>query len=183
MDDVRLYSRDSGRVMAGPRRDRQTGPAAGTGVRALADHARARGRGREGVVTVVLADDSDVYRRGMRRAIEADARLALVAEVADGAAALAAIRELQPDVALLDLQMPALDGVEVCCRIQADPPPHRPRFVLVSAFLTEDVAERARACGMDHQLDKTTPRREICDLLAGDEPGGPGVPDPGPQIA
>jgi hypothetical protein len=41
------------------------------------------------VVTVVLADDSDVYRRGMRRAIEADVRLALVAEVADGAAAQA----------------------------------------------------------------------------------------------
>lgn len=122
---------------------------------------------RTGAVTVVLADDSDVYRRGMRRAIEADARLSLVAEVADGAAALAAIRELQPDVALLDLQMPALDGVEVCRRVQADPPPRLPRFVLVSAFLSEEVTQRAQACGMDHQLDKTTPRREICDVLAG----------------
>lgn len=122
---------------------------------------------RTGVVSVVLADDSDIYRRGMRRAIEGDDRLALVAEVADGAAALAAIRELQPDVALLDLQMPALDGIEVCRRVQADPPPRRPRFVLLSAFLSDEVAERARACGMDHQLDKTTPRREICDLLAG----------------
>ncbi|HWI07503.1 MAG TPA: response regulator transcription factor [Solirubrobacteraceae bacterium] len=124
------------------------------------------GRQRTGTITVVLADDSDVYRRGMRRAIEADARLSLVAEVADGAAALAAIRELQPDVALLDLQMPALDGVEVCCRVHADPPPRMPRVVLVSAFLTEDVAQRARACGVDHQLDKTTPRGEICDVLA-----------------
>lgn len=152
MDDVRLISRDSG----------------------LAP--------REGVVTVVLADDSDVYRRGMRRAIEADARLALVAEVSDGAAALAAIRELQPDVALLDLQMPALDGVEVCCRIRADPPPRRPRFVLVTAFLSDDVAARARACGMDHQLDKTTPRREICDLLAGAVPSRPGAPGRGAQL-
>jgi two-component system nitrate/nitrite response regulator NarL len=135
-----------------------------------------------GVTTVVLADDSDVYRRGMRRAIDNDARLALVAEVADGAAALAAIRELQPDVALLDLQMPALDGVEVCCRILADPPPRRPRFVLLSAFLSDEVVERARACGMDHQLDKTTPRREICDLLAGGS-GGPDELDLGPQIA
>jgi CheY-like chemotaxis protein len=129
----------------------------------------------ERLITVVLADDSDVYRRGMRRAIESDARLALVAEVTDGAAALAAIRELQPDVALLDLQMPALDGVEVCCRVQADPPPHRPRFVLVTSFLTDDVTARARACGMDHQRDKTTSRREICDLLAGasaEPPGG-----------
>jgi len=116
-------------------------------------------------VTVVLADDSDVYRRGMRRAIEADERLALVAEVADGAAALEAIREHQPDVALLDFQMPALDGVEVCCRVHADPPVHRTRFVLVSAFLGEDVMVRARACGMDRQLDKTTPRRRICDVL------------------
>jgi len=117
-------------------------------------------------VTVVLADDSDIYRRGMRRAIEADERLTLVAEVADGAAALDAIRAHQPDVALLDFQMPALDGVEVCCRLHADPPTHRTRFVLVSAFFGDDVLVRARACGMDHQLEKTTPRRQICDVLA-----------------
>lgn len=125
-----------------------------------------------GAVTVVLADDSAVYRRVLRRAIEADARLVLVAEVADGAAALAAINELRPDVALLDLQMPALDGVEVCARVEADPPSWRPRFVLVSSCMSEAVAERARACGMDHQLDKTTPRAEICNLLAGVAPNG-----------
>ncbi|MEA2155034.1 MAG: two-component system, NarL family, nitrate/nitrite response regulator NarL [Solirubrobacteraceae bacterium] len=127
-------------------------------------------------ITVVLADDSDVYRRGMKRAIEADERLSLVAEVTDGAAALAAIRQYQPDVALLDFQMPALDGVEVCCRVHADPPGHRTRFVLVSAFLSDEVIARASACGMDHQLEKTTPRRQICDLLASapdDEPGAP----------
>ncbi len=178
MDDLRLISRDSARVLDGPRRDSRSFRTAAAGGMAAARPATSTG-----VVTVVLADDSDVYRRGMRRAIEADARLALVAEVADGAAALAAIRELQPDVALLDLQMPALDGVEVCCRIQADPPPRRPRLVLVSAFISDDVAERARACGMDHQLDKTTPRREICNLLAGTAPDGADVDEPGPQIA
>ena len=128
-------------------------------------------------VTVVLADDSDVYRRGMKRAIEADDRLALVAEVADGAAALAAIRLHQPDVALLDFQMPALDGVEVCCRVHADPPGHPTRFVLVSAFLSDDVIARASACGMDHHLDKTTPRRQICDVLAS-APDVPAAPAP-----
>jgi two-component system nitrate/nitrite response regulator NarL len=136
---------------------------------AAADSTKARTR----TVTVVLADDSDVYRRGMKRAIEADERLLLVAEVTDGAAALEAIREHQPDVALLDFQMPALDGIEVCCRVHADPPAHKTRFVLVSAFLSEDVIARASACGMDHNLEKTTPRRQICDLLASaqdDEP-------------
>lgn len=178
MDDPSLSARDSARVLTGPRRE------ANAGRLAAAVNPASTKPGRDmGVVTVVLADDSDVYRRGMRRAIEADARLALVAEVADGAAALAAIRELQPDVALLDLQMPALNGVEVCCRIQADPPPRRPRLVLVSAFLSDDVAARARACGMDHQLDKTTPRREICDLLAGAAPDGSDAHGPDPQIA
>jgi CheY-like chemotaxis protein len=178
MDDVQLISRESGRATGGPL-DRRAGPTAGPSVQAIGAWARRR----DGVVTVVLADDSDVYRRGMRRAIESDARLALVAEVADGAAALAAIRELQPDVALLDLQMPALDGVEVCRRVKADPPGRHTRLVLVSAFLTDDVAARARACGMDHQLDKTTPRREICDLLAAEPSDGRGPLDPGPQIA
>jgi two-component system nitrate/nitrite response regulator NarL len=144
-----------------------------------ADAARDRTR----AVTVVLADDSDVYRRGMKRAIEADERLALVAEVADGAAALEAIREHQPDVALLDFQMPALDGVEVCCRVHADPPGHRTRFVLVSAFLSDDVIARASACGMDHQLEKTTPRRQICDLLAAAGDREPRAPAPGPDAA
>lgn len=122
----------------------------------------------------MLADDSDLYRRAMRRAIEADARLALVAEVADGAAALAAIREHQPDAALLDLQMPALDGVEVCRRVRADPPPRLPRVVLVSAELSDEAHARAQACGIDHERDKTTASGEICDLLAGEpEPPGP----------
>jgi two-component system nitrate/nitrite response regulator NarL len=140
-------------------------------------------RDRTRAVTVVLADDSDVYRRGMKRAIEADDRLALVAEVADGAAALEAIRLHQPDVALLDFQMPALDGVEVCCRVQADPPGHRTRFVLVSAFLSDDVIARASACGMDHQLEKTTPRRQICDLLAAAGDPEPRAPVPGDDAA
>lgn len=175
MDDARLISREPTRMPGGSRRGPHAGrvPQPGTLSNAEPD-ARAR------VVSVLLADDSDLYRRGMRRAIEADARLALVAEVTDGAAALAAIRELQPDVALLDLEMPALDGVEVCCRILADPPPRRPRLVLVTAFLSDDVAERARACGIDHQLEKTTPRREICDLLAGNTAD---AWNPGPQIA
>ncbi len=121
---------------------------------------------RERAVTVVLADDSDLYRRAMRKAIESDGRLALVAEVSDGAAALAAIRELRPDAALLDLQMPALDGVEVCRRARAEPPAPRTRFVLVSAQLSCDAQDRARACGMDHRREKTTPRDELCDLLA-----------------
>ncbi len=174
MDDVLCNSIGDGRATGTSRRG-----AAGAPVIALGTRPSARPTAhRDGVVTVVLADDSDVYRRGMRRAIEADARLSLVAEVSDGAAALAAIRELQPDVALLDLQMPALDGVEVCRRVRADPPARRPRFVLVSAFLSEEVAARARACGMDHQRDKATSRREICDLLAGDD-----FPLDGPQSA
>jgi two-component system nitrate/nitrite response regulator NarL len=140
-------------------------------------------RDRTRAVTVVLADDSDVYRRGMKRAIEADERLALVAEVADGAAALAAIREHQPDVALLDFQMPALDGVEVCCRVHADPPGNKTRFVLVSAFLSDEVIARASACGMDHQLEKTTPRRQICDVLAHATDAEPDSGMPGPAVA
>lgn len=175
MDDVTHIPGDRGRGPGGPGRVRHAVPMAG-----LETPGKPPADAPADVVTVVLADDSDVYRHGMRRAIERDARLALVAEVADGAAALAAIRELQPDVALLDLDMPALDGVEIGCRIQADPPPRRPRLVLVSAFLSADTAARARACGMDHQRDKTTPRREICDLLAGGESDAPPA---GPQTA
>ena len=67
--------------------------------------------------------------------------------------------------------------------MHSDPPGHRTRFVLVSAFLSDDVIARASACGMDHQLEKTTPRRQICDLLASAGDREPRAPGPGSDAA
>ena len=64
-------------------------------------------------INIVIADDHPVFRHGLRLIIESDARLKVVAEAADGARALDSIKNLKPDIAVLDVNMPALTGFEV----------------------------------------------------------------------
>lgn len=64
-------------------------------------------------IKVLIADDHPVFRRGLRSIIESDARLTVVAEAADGREALDPIRRLNPDIAVLDVNMPDLTGFEV----------------------------------------------------------------------
>jgi DNA-binding NarL/FixJ family response regulator len=64
-------------------------------------------------IRVVVADDHDVARHGIVRMLEANSDIVVVAEAADGAQALARARQLRPDVILVDLQMPAMSGIEV----------------------------------------------------------------------
>ncbi len=64
-------------------------------------------------ITIIIADDHPVFRRGLKMIIEADARLKVAAEAADGAEALELIKKLAPDVAVLDVNMPHLNGFEV----------------------------------------------------------------------
>jgi two-component system nitrate/nitrite response regulator NarL len=114
-------------------------------------------------VTVLIADDSDAYRAGMVRAVRAFAGLDLVGEVDGGAAALAAIEEMQPDIALLDVRMQDLDGLEICQRLRDMEPASRTRVLLLSAYMDDAVVARARQVGADGYLSKASPRRDICN--------------------
>jgi DNA-binding NarL/FixJ family response regulator len=69
-------------------------------------------------IRVLIADDHPIFRRGLRMIIESDPALKVVAEVGDGAAALARIEELRPAVAVLDMDMPPPDGLAVARRIR-----------------------------------------------------------------
>jgi DNA-binding NarL/FixJ family response regulator len=64
-------------------------------------------------INILIADDHPVFRRGLSLIIQSDARLKVVAEAADGAEALDLIKTLEPDIAVLDVNMPALTGFEV----------------------------------------------------------------------
>src|SRR5690348_707208 len=73
-------------------------------------------------IKVFLLDDHEMVRRGVRDILESSDRIVVVGEAASAADALAAVRESQPDVAVLDIRLPDGDGVAVCREIRAEMP-------------------------------------------------------------
>jgi DNA-binding NarL/FixJ family response regulator len=71
-------------------------------------------------IRCVLADDDALVRAGIGMLLEAEKDVEVVAEVGDGAGAVAAVRDLRPDVAIVDVRMPGMDGVEATRRIASD---------------------------------------------------------------
>jgi len=118
--------------------------------------------GRTGSVGVLVVDDSPVFRRGMGRAVRVHAGLELVGEADGGQAALQAIERLRPDVVLLDLRMPDIDGLEVLERLRELDPPPACRVLLVSASLDEGIEHAARAAGAVGCVSKELSRADIC---------------------
>jgi DNA-binding NarL/FixJ family response regulator len=101
-------------------------------------------------IRVLIADDQDTVRRGLRRLIDAQPDMGVVAEAADGVQALALARSLRPDVALVDIRMPRLDGLDVTRLLAADTGPAPVRVVVVTTFDHDEyvhAALEAGACG------------------------------------
>lgn len=116
-------------------------------------------------ITVVIADDQRAYREGLARAITGHRRLDLVAVARDGDEALDAIASLEPDVALVDVRMPGMEGTEVCSELRRRHPEMGTRLLLMSAHDGAAMAERVEEAGADGFVSKDHSRREICDAL------------------
>ena len=99
-------------------------------------------------IRVLVADDHAVVRQGLRTFLELQDDVEVVADVADGARALDAVAEHEPDVVLMDLVLPVVDGVEAIRRIAAERP--ETRVIALTSFLDDDKlfpAVRAGAAG------------------------------------
>lgn len=111
------------------------------------------------MIRVLLADDHPIFREGLRSALHAVSDVRIVAEAEDGVAAVDAIRRHQPDVAVLDLQMPGLSGIEVASQVLAETPDAR--LVLLTAHDDEALVRKALDTGLRGYILKDAAVREI----------------------
>jgi DNA-binding NarL/FixJ family response regulator len=114
------------------------------------------------IVRVLLADDEDLVRAGLELILSAEQDLEVVAQARNGAEAVALASEWRPDVVLLDIRMPGMDGIEAARRILSSGAAP-PRVVMLTTFdLDEYVVEAFRA-GVSGFLLKDAPRERIVD--------------------
>ena len=91
-----------------------------------------------GVIRVVVVDDQPLVRMGLRTLVDSEDDLELVGEAEDGRAALELLRRVHPDVALMDIRMPRLDGIEALRAVAADPTLAGVRVVVLTTFETDE---------------------------------------------
>jgi DNA-binding NarL/FixJ family response regulator len=111
------------------------------------------------VIRVLLVDDEELVRFGLRTVLEAAGDFEVVGEAGDGAAGVKAARELRPDVVLTDIRMPGTDGLTATKQILALPDP--PQVAVLTTFHLDEYVYAALAAGAAGFLLKDTPPREI----------------------
>jgi DNA-binding NarL/FixJ family response regulator len=115
------------------------------------------------VIEVVLADDQALVRAGFRSLLDAEDDIAVVGEARDGVEAVALTRSTKPDVVLMDIRMPELDGLGATREIAADPRLSGVKIVILTTFELDEYVFEALRCGASGFLVKDT---EPVELLA-----------------
>ncbi|MEU2791264.1 response regulator transcription factor [Streptomyces sp. NPDC007100] len=128
---------------------------------------------------VLLADDQLLVRAGFRALLDAQPGIEVVAEAADGEEALIAVRELRPDIVLMDIRMPVLDGLAATRQITEDPRLAAVKVVMLTTFeLDEYVFEAIRSGASGFLVKDTEPEelvRAVRAVVEGDALLSPGV--------
>jgi len=112
-------------------------------------------------ITIVIADDQELIRTGLRMILDNEPDLQVIAEAADGHEALRAARDLQPDLILLDVQMPGLDGLEATRRLVRTETDKPARVLMLTTFDRSEVVYDALVAGASGFLLKDMPSEHL----------------------
>ncbi|MFG2138761.1 response regulator [Streptomyces sp. NPDC048650] len=115
-------------------------------------------------VRVLLADDEELIRTGLRALLSAGPGVDVVGEAADGDEVLPQVRRLRPDVVLMDVRMPRLDGIEATRRVRSelsDPP----KVVVITTFENDEYVYDALQAGASGFVLKRTPAQQIAHAV------------------
>jgi len=113
------------------------------------------------VIRVVLADDQALVRAGFRALLDAKDGIEVVGEAADGAEAVALARRLVPDLVLMDIRMPGMDGLEATRRITQDAALSGVKVVILTTFQLDEYVFKALRCGASGFLVKDMETAEL----------------------
>ena len=114
-------------------------------------------------IRIILADDDTLIRTGLRMILGTQPDLEVVGEAADGRAAIAQSRALRPDVVLMDVQMPVMDGLSATAAVTALDP--APRVLILTTFELDEYVFRALRSGASGFVLKRTPAEELVDAI------------------
>lgn len=112
-------------------------------------------------IRVLIADDQALVRSGFRMILDADPEISVIAEASDGASAVEAARSSQPDVVLMDIRMPGLDGLQATRQILAEHPPGPPHVLMLTTFDLDEYVYEALQAGASGFLLKDAPPEQL----------------------
>jgi DNA-binding NarL/FixJ family response regulator len=115
------------------------------------------------VIRVLLADDEGLVRAGFKAILEIEPEIDVIGEAADGREALAISAALRPDVVLMDIRMPGLDGLEATRRLLREPDP--PKVLMVTTFDLDEYVYEAFKLGASGFLLKDAPRDQLISAI------------------
>ena len=115
------------------------------------------------MIRVMLVDDQEMVRVGFRMILQSEPDITVVGEAGDGAAAVQLVPQVQPDVVLMDVRMPRLDGIEACGRVRQEYPDVR--VMMLTTFDLDDDVHAALRAGASGFMLKDAPAEQLVDAI------------------